>query len=110
MHTEPDGHSAGRRKAGPTAFAQWPPFIPSVNTRIMPACLRGTAMTIDDQRFGGIARLYGREGLDRLRAAHVAVVGIGGVGSRAAEAPARTGGGGSSVVDLDDGCVRHPPR
>ena len=38
-------------------------------------------MSIDEQRFGGIARLYGRLGLERLAAAHVAVVGIGGVGS-----------------------------
>ncbi|MAL90336.1 MAG: tRNA threonylcarbamoyladenosine dehydratase, partial [Pseudomonas sp.] len=28
-------------------------------------------MSIDDQRFGGIARLYGRVGLERLTAAHV---------------------------------------
>ena len=34
-------------------------------------------MSIDEQRFGGIARLYGRTGLERLAAAHVAVVGIG---------------------------------
>jgi tRNA A37 threonylcarbamoyladenosine dehydratase len=33
------------------------------------------------QRFGGIARLYGREGLQRIRAMHVCVVGLGGVGS-----------------------------
>src|SRR5690606_37142628 len=110
MHTEPDGYSAGRRKVGPTAFAQWPPFIPSVNTRIMPACLRGTAMTIDDQSFGGIARLYGREGLDRLRAAHVAVVGIGGVGSWAAEALARSGVGEISLFDLDDVCITNTNR
>ena len=47
-------------------------------------------MSIDEQRFGGIARLYGRLGLERLAAAHVAVVGIGGVGSWAAEALARS--------------------
>ncbi|MCF5219394.1 tRNA threonylcarbamoyladenosine dehydratase, partial [Pseudomonas syringae] len=37
-------------------------------------------MSAEDPRFAGIARLYGIEGLARLRAAHVAVVGIGGVG------------------------------
>ena len=50
-------------------------------------------MALDDQRFGGIARLYGSDGLARLQAAHVAVVGIGGVGSWVAEALARTGVG-----------------
>ena len=37
-----------------------------------------------ERRFGGLARLYGSEGAARIRAAHVAVVGIGGVGSWAA--------------------------
>ena len=31
-------------------------------------------------RFGGIGRLYGTQGLERLQAAHVCVVGVGGVG------------------------------
>jgi len=67
-------------------------------------------MTIDDQRFGGIARLYGREGLERLQAAHVAVVGIGGVGSWAAEALARSGVGEISLFDLDDVCITNTNR
>ncbi len=50
-------------------------------------------MSTEDPRFAGVARLYGIEGLERLRAAHVAVVGIGGVGSWAAEAMARCGVG-----------------
>ena len=50
-------------------------------------------MSIDELRFAGVARLYGREGAERLAAAHVAVVGIGGVGSWVAEALARSGGG-----------------
>ena len=33
------------------------------------------------RRFGGVARLYGEAGLQRLQAAHVAVIGLGGVGS-----------------------------
>lgn len=67
-------------------------------------------MATDDQRFGGIARLYGVEGLARLQAAHVAVVGIGGVGSWAAEALARSGVGEISLFDLDDVCVTNTNR
>lgn len=65
---------------------------------------------MDDLRFGGIARLYGVEGLQRLAQAHVAVVGIGGVGSWAAEALARSGVGEISLFDLDDVCVTNTNR
>ena len=67
-------------------------------------------MAVDDPRFGGIARLYGIEGLARLQASHVAVVGIGGVGSWAAEALARTGVGRISLIDMDDVCVTNTNR
>ena len=67
-------------------------------------------MAVDQQRFGGIARLYGSEGLERLSAAHVAVVGIGGVGSWAAEALARSGVGEISLFDLDDVCITNTNR
>ncbi|RXU22362.1 tRNA cyclic N6-threonylcarbamoyladenosine(37) synthase TcdA [Pseudomonas syringae] len=67
-------------------------------------------MSAEDPRFAGIARLYGIEGLARLRAAHVAVVGIGGVGSWAAEAMARSGVGGISLFDMDDVCVSNSNR
>jgi tRNA A37 threonylcarbamoyladenosine dehydratase len=63
-----------------------------------------------ETRFGGIARLYGRDGLARLRAAHVGVVGIGGVGTWAAEALARSGVGAISLVDLDEVCVTNINR
>ncbi len=63
-----------------------------------------------DFRFGGIARLYGREGLTRLRAAHVIVVGIGGVGSWVVEALARSGVGALTLVDLDEACVSNVNR
>jgi tRNA A37 threonylcarbamoyladenosine dehydratase len=54
-----------------------------------------------DRRFGGIAALYGRAGLDRLRQAHVAVIGVGGVGSWVVEALARSALGHLTLVDLD---------
>jgi tRNA A37 threonylcarbamoyladenosine dehydratase len=56
---------------------------------------------VDARRFGGVARLLGDDALRRLRAAHVAVVGIGGVGSWAAEALARSGVGTLTLIDLD---------
>ena len=54
-----------------------------------------------ERRFGGLVRLYGTEGAARIRAACVVVVGIGGVGSWAAEALARSGVGQLVLVDLD---------
>jgi tRNA A37 threonylcarbamoyladenosine dehydratase len=60
-------------------------------------------MATDHQarRFGGIDRLYGSGSLARLAAAHACVIGIGGVGSWAAEALARSGVGRLTLVDLD---------
>jgi tRNA A37 threonylcarbamoyladenosine dehydratase len=63
-----------------------------------------------ETRFGGIARLYGRSGLEKLRAAHVCVVGIGGVGTWSAEALARSGIGAITLVDLDEVCVTNINR
>ncbi len=54
-----------------------------------------------ERRFGGLRRLYGDERYARIRAAHVAVVGLGGVGSWSAEALARSGIGALTLVDLD---------
>lgn len=53
------------------------------------------------RRFGGIDRLHGQGALNQLAAAHVCVVGIGGVGSWAAEALARSGVGRLTLIDLD---------
>lgn len=53
------------------------------------------------RRFGGLERLYGVAGAAAIRRAHVCVVGIGGVGSWAAEALARSGVGTLTLVDLD---------
>ncbi len=63
-----------------------------------------------EQRFSGIARLYGRDALERLRSAHVAVIGIGGVGSWSVEALARSGVGRLTLIDLDDICVTNTNR
>ena len=54
-----------------------------------------------ERRFGGIARLHGAAALERLRVAHVGVIGIGGVGAWAAEALARSGVGRLTLIDLD---------
>lgn len=56
---------------------------------------------LEDRRFGGISRLFGLTGAQRIKGAHVAVVGIGGVGSWAAESLARSGVGKLSLIDLD---------
>ena len=53
------------------------------------------------RRFGGIERLYGPDSLARLAAAQACVIGIGGVGSWAAEALARSGLGHLTLIDLD---------
>lgn len=53
------------------------------------------------RRFGGIARLYGEHGLERLSAARVCVVGVGGVGSWTVEALARSAVGAITLIDMD---------
>lgn len=63
-----------------------------------------------DPRFSGTARLYGLEGLAKLQAAHVCVIGIGGVGSWAAEALARSAVGTITLIDLDEICVTNSNR
>ena len=55
----------------------------------------------EQRRFGGLQRLYGKDGAQRIRQAHVVVVGIGGVGSWAAEALARSGVARLTLVDMD---------
>ena len=67
------------------------------------------AMTVPD-RFSGVARLYGRTALERFLTSHVMVVGIGGVGSWAAESLARAGIGKLTLVDPDDLCLTNTNR
>lgn len=63
-----------------------------------------------DPRVEGIGRLYGTEALARFGNTHIAIVGIGGVGSWAAEAMARSGIGTLTLMDLDDICVSNTNR
>lgn len=67
-------------------------------------------MSTDFKRFGGIARLYGTEGLRRLSSSHVCVVGLGGVGCWVVEALARTGIGKLTLVDMDEVCLSNVTR
>jgi tRNA A37 threonylcarbamoyladenosine dehydratase len=60
-----------------------------------------------EARFGGIERLYGREGVARLRAAHIAVIGV---GSWTVEALARSGIGKLTLMDADEVCVSNVNR
>ncbi len=61
-------------------------------------------------RFAGVGRLFGRVTLERIHDAKVAVIGVGGVGSWAAEALARSGFGAITLIDLDDVCVSNINR
>jgi tRNA A37 threonylcarbamoyladenosine dehydratase len=57
--------------------------------------------TNQNRRFAGVARLYGEPGLQAFERAHVLVAGLGGVGSWAVEALARSGIGELTLVDFD---------
>lgn len=62
------------------------------------------------QRFGGTQRIYGVQQTQRLQNAHFCVIGIGGVGTWAAECLARTAVGQITLIDLDDICVTNTNR
>lgn len=65
--------------------------------------MTGAGIDMDlERRFGGVSRLYGESGLQRFQAAHVCVIGIGGVGSWAVEALARNAIGRLTLIDLDN--------
>ncbi|QWE01889.1 ThiF family adenylyltransferase [Polynucleobacter sp. JS-JIR-II-b4] len=57
--------------------------------------------SLENRRFGGVSRLYGPELRERFLNATVVVAGLGGVGSWAAEALARTGVGHLVIIDFD---------
>jgi len=61
-------------------------------------------------RFGAVGRLLGGTALPRLSAAHVCVIGLGGVGSWTVEALARSGVGALTLVDFDEVCVTNINR
>lgn len=61
-------------------------------------------------RFAGIDRLYGAGTVQRLATRHVCVVGLGGVGSWAVEALARSGLGRLTLIDADDICLSNTNR
>lgn len=63
-----------------------------------------------DPRFAGIERLYGAGSVELLAATRVAVIGLGGVGSWAAEALARSGVGHLTLIDADEVCVSNTNR
>lgn len=62
------------------------------------------------ERFGGVDRLYGRGSVARFARCHVAVVGLGGVGSWLVEALARSAVGRLTLIDADDLCVSNTNR
>lgn len=73
--------------------------------------------SVDDQaeelqrlRFRGVSLLFGAAALRRLKDAHAAVLGIGGVGSWVVESLARSGIGGLTLVDLDEICISNTNR
>ena len=63
--------------------------------------LRSTDITDLERRFGGVRRLYGEDAFQRIQRARLCIVGIGGVGSWAAEALARSAVGHITLIDLD---------
>lgn len=62
------------------------------------------------RRFDRTGRLLGDRAMERLASSHVAVFGLGGVGSYAVEGLVRSGVGHLSLVDFDDVCVTNTNR
>src|SRR5512142_1701779 len=87
-----------RRRAHLRASA--PDNLPSMSESVSPIA----------ERFAGVDRLYGAGSAERLARLHVAVVGLGGVGSWAAEALARSGIGRLTLIDADEVCVSNTNR
>lgn len=66
--------------------------------------------TILNERFAGVDRLYGRGSVKTFSGKHVCVVGLGGVGSWAVEALARSGIGRLTLIDADEVCLSNTNR
>lgn len=67
----------------------------------MTQAVESSGAELFERRFGGLRRLYGVEGAQRIFDAHVVVVGLGGVGSWSAEALARSGVRRLTLIDMD---------
>jgi tRNA threonylcarbamoyladenosine dehydratase len=83
--------------------------LKSVNRRLV-AAYNTDMDTSVASRFAGVDRLYGQGTVDRLQDKHVCVVGLGGVGSWAVEALARSGLGRLTLVDADEVCLSNTNR
>ena len=73
-------------------------------------CMSKTLDSTWTDRFAGVDRLYGKGALAFFAQSRVVIIGIGGVGSWAAEALARTGIGHITLIDADDVCVSNTNR
>ena len=62
------------------------------------------------ERFAGVARLYGTEAFEKIARSRVCLIGLGGVGSWACEALARSGICNLTLVDMDDVCATNTNR
>lgn len=71
---------------------------------------QGRSRMSNDARFTGIERLYGKQAARHIRTMHVCVIGLGGVGSWAVEALARSGVGRLTLIDYDEICVSNINR
>lgn len=72
----------------------------------------GTLMMSNEYelRFGGLNYLYGNNIVSNLKDKHIAVIGLGGVGSWCAESLIRSGVGKVTLIDMDDICVTNTNR
>lgn len=89
------------------------PFGAHIETRLSRRVFSYIVMLMDtnqNRRFAGVARLYGEPGLQAFEKAHVLVAGLGGVGSWAVEALARSGIGELTLVDFDHIAVSNVNR
>lgn len=89
------------------------PFGAHIKTRLSRRVFSYIVMAMDTnqiRRFAGVARLYGENGLQTFEKAHVLVAGLGGVGSWAVEALARSGIGELTLMDFDHIAVSNVNR
>ena len=106
----------GHSFTGAHRFVAWALVVASAAALVRTPALRHSRTRaaagddLDAFRFAGTARLYGDAARARLAGARAMVVGVGGVGSWAAEALARTGVGHLTLVDLDEVCVSNANR